>query len=88
MKVSREIRAMPWPEPYQGERQDFNVTLAWPVVDGERLLVACFVRNRRNGALRKTMGRIFGWCAPNGRTGRQRCTGTKVAFPGTISTGH
>ena len=25
MKVSREIRAMPWPEPYQGERHDFNV---------------------------------------------------------------
>lgn len=46
MKVSREIRALPWPEPYQGGRQNFNVTLAWPVVDGERLLTACFIRNR------------------------------------------
>lgn len=59
MKVSREIRAMPWPEPYQGERQDFNVTLAWPVVDGERLLVACFVRNRAKRGFAKDYGPDF-----------------------------
>lgn len=46
MKIDRKIRALPWPEPYQGGRQDFAVTLSWPVVDGERLLAAAFVRNR------------------------------------------
>lgn len=59
MKVSRKIRAMPWPEPHQGERQDFNVTLAWPVVDGERLLVACFVRNRAKRGFAKDYGPDF-----------------------------
>ena len=46
MKIDRNIRAMPWPEPYRGGVQGFAVTLAWPVVDGERLLVATFSRNR------------------------------------------
>lgn len=46
MKVDKRLRALPWPEPYRGGTQDFAVTLAWPVVDGERLLVATFVRNR------------------------------------------
>lgn len=46
MKGDKKIRALPWPEPYQGGRQDFSVTLSWPVVDGERLLAASFVRNR------------------------------------------
>ena len=46
MRINKKIRALPWPEPYQGGRQDFSVTLSWPVVDGERLLVMTFVRNR------------------------------------------
>ena len=36
---------MPWPEPYHSEICQFAVTLAWPVVDGERLLAATFTRN-------------------------------------------
>lgn len=46
MKVDKRLRSLPWPEPYRGGTQDFAVTLAWPVLDGERLLVAEFVRNR------------------------------------------
>lgn len=46
MKVDKKIRALPWPEPYHGGKQDFAVTLSWPVVDGERLLAATFVHNR------------------------------------------
>ena len=46
MRIDRRVRALPWPEPYHGGRQDFAVTLSWPVVDGERLLAADFVRNR------------------------------------------
>lgn len=45
MKIDKKIRAMPWPEPYHGGQQGFAVALAWPVVDGERILVADFVRN-------------------------------------------
>lgn len=45
MKIDKRIRAMPWPEPYHGGNQNFSVTLAWPVVDGERLLTATFTRN-------------------------------------------
>lgn len=46
MRIDKKIRDMPWPEPYQGGSETFAVTLAWPVVDGERLLAATFVRNR------------------------------------------
>lgn len=46
MKIDKKIRSMPWPEPYQGGLEDFTVSLAWPVVDGERMLAATFVRNR------------------------------------------
>ena len=46
MRIDKKIRDMPWPEPYQGGLETFAVTLAWPVVDGERLLAATFVRNR------------------------------------------
>ena len=49
MKIDKKIRAMPWPEPYQGGQQGFAVTLAWPVVDGERLLTATFLRNVAKG---------------------------------------
>lgn len=46
MRIDKKIRDMPWPEPYQGGSEAFAVALAWPVVGGERLLVATFVRNR------------------------------------------
>lgn len=46
MKADKRIRQMPWPEPWYGGNQDFIVTLAWPVIDHERLLVATFIRNR------------------------------------------
>lgn len=59
MKVSKEVRALPWPEPYEGGKQNFNVTLAWPVVDGERMLVACFVRNRARRGYKKDYGPDF-----------------------------
>lgn len=46
MKIDKSIKAMPWPEPLEGNpRQHFRVTLAWPVVDHERLMVATFTRN-------------------------------------------
>lgn len=46
MKIDKKIRDIPWPEPYRGGTQRFALTLAWPVVDGERLLAATFIRNR------------------------------------------
>lgn len=45
MKVDKSIRAMPWPEPYHGGNRNFAVTLTWPVVDHERLMVATFTAN-------------------------------------------
>lgn len=45
MKIDKSIRAMPWSDPYHGGEQDFAVTLARPVVNGERLMVATFVAN-------------------------------------------
>lgn len=46
MKVDKKIRDMPWPEAYHGGQQHFRVTLNWPVINHERLLVATFIRNR------------------------------------------
>ena len=46
MKVDKKIKDMPWPDVYEGGNQDFMVSLSWPVIDHERLLVATFVRNR------------------------------------------
>lgn len=46
MRIDKKIRQMPWPEPCQGGSEAFSVSLAWPVVDGERMLAATFVRNR------------------------------------------
>lgn len=45
LKVDKKIKDMPWPEPYNGGMQRFRVTLSWPVVDHERLLVATFSGN-------------------------------------------
>lgn len=48
MKIDKSIKAMPWPEPFStASNQDFRMTLAWPVVDHERLLVVTFSRNIR-----------------------------------------
>lgn len=46
MKVDKKIKELTWPEEYEGGNQDFKVTLQWPVINHERLLVATFVRNR------------------------------------------
>lgn len=46
MKIEKQIRDMPWPEPFEGNPlQHFRVTLSWPVVNHERLLVATFTWN-------------------------------------------
>lgn len=47
MKIDKKIRLLPWQEPWRNanERIHFTVTLQWPVVDHERLLVADFRRN-------------------------------------------
>lgn len=59
MKVDKRIRQMPWPEPWHGGNQDFIVTLAWPVIDHERLLVATFIRNREKKTWYRETGPDF-----------------------------
>lgn len=60
MKVDQKIKDMPWPEPYNGGKQTFAITLNWPVVSGERLLVITFNRNRKADPGRYTTpGRDF-----------------------------
>ena len=47
MRIDKSIKAMPWPEPYKtAGNQDFAITLSWPTVNHERLLVATFSANR------------------------------------------
>ena len=47
MNVPKKIRSMPWPEVWKHKgNQTVAITLAWPVVDYEKLLVATFRRNR------------------------------------------
>lgn len=46
MKIDKSIKAMPWPEDFHGTLENFKLTLDWPVVDGERLMVATFTMNR------------------------------------------
>jgi len=47
MRIDKSIKAMPWPEPYKTPgNQDFAITLSWPTVNHERLLVATFSANR------------------------------------------
>lgn len=49
LKVDKRIKDMTWPEEYRHEgKQNFMVTLSWPVIDHERFLVATFVKNRAN----------------------------------------
>ncbi len=49
MKLSKEIKALPWPVPFEGnDCAHFQVTVTQPVVDGERLLVVTFTINRNN----------------------------------------
>lgn len=46
MKIEKQIRDMPWPEPFEGNPlQHFRMTLSWPVVNNERLLVVTFTWN-------------------------------------------
>ena len=47
MKIDKSIKDMPWPEAWHGgEQKNFIVTMSWPVIDHEKILVATFVRNR------------------------------------------
>lgn len=47
MKIDKAIKAMPWPEPFVGNpKQNFRVTLSWPVVNHERMMVATFSPNQ------------------------------------------
>lgn len=47
MKVDKKIKEIPWPEPWSGNpQQHFLITLTWPVVNHERLLVLTFLHNR------------------------------------------
>lgn len=56
MKIEKQIRDMPWPEPFVGNPlQHFRMTLSWPVVNHERLLVATFTWNKHEK--RKFRGR-------------------------------
>ena len=50
MKIDKSVRAIPWPDPFEGDivNQNFRVTLDFPVVAGEQLLVATFCRNLKN----------------------------------------
>jgi len=47
MRIDSAIKyGLPWPEPYKGKNEHFRVTLDWPVIKQETLLVATFQRNR------------------------------------------
>ena len=50
MKVDKRIREMPWPSPWKGtnEKICFRVNVEQPVVEGNRLLVVTFCRNRNH----------------------------------------
>lgn len=55
MKIEKQIRDMPWPEPFEGNPlQQFRMTLSWPVVNHERLLVVTFTWNKNENCK-------FGW---------------------------
>ena len=55
MNVPKKIKAMPWPEEWKSQtNQDVIVTLDWPVVDHERLMVVTFRRNTGKTMLRHT----------------------------------
>lgn len=46
MKIDKAIKDMPWPEPFVGiPNQHFKMTLAWTVVNHERLLAVTFTWN-------------------------------------------
>lgn len=46
MRIPKEVRKMPWPEPFAGNpKQQFRVSAAFPVVNHERLMVVTFGQN-------------------------------------------
>lgn len=59
MKIDKKIRDMPWPEAYHGGQQHFVVTLKWPVINHERLMVATFIRNRDKQLYYRNVGADF-----------------------------
>lgn len=50
MKIAKNIRAIPWPEPWEGkiERQNLRVTVAQAVNNGRRVLVVTVTRNQNH----------------------------------------
>lgn len=53
MRIDRKIKQMPWPEPFTSQtKQHYRITLSWPVIDHERLLVATFMQNTAKSACR------------------------------------
>lgn len=50
MRIHKKIKEMPWLDTYEGGQQDFLLTISWPVIDHERLMVATFIRNRNKAA--------------------------------------
>ena len=47
LKIPKQVRKMPWPEPYENENTllSVRVIVNTPVVDHERLLVVTLQRN-------------------------------------------
>lgn len=45
MKIPKAIQEMPWPDLYQGGQQTYRITLNWPVINHQRLLVITFTIN-------------------------------------------
>ena len=49
MRIPKEVRKMPWPEPFAGNpKQQFRVSAAFPVVNHERLMVVTFCKNEND----------------------------------------
>ncbi len=57
MNVPKRVKAMPWPEKWKlAGQQNVAITLSWPVIDHEQMLVATFRRNQKK---RWTSGEDF-----------------------------
>ena len=80
MKISKKIKEMPWPEPWSGGSQHFIITLSWPVIEHERLMVATFIRNREKPVHYQNIGQDFRLiCSKKTRVARILFKGSGVA---------
>lgn len=61
MKIEKQIRDMPWPEPFAGNPlQHFRMSISWPVVNHERLLVVtCTWNEHEECKFRGSVGKDF-----------------------------